>query len=211
MMRYPDMETMKKDSVTSQYITPEDRARWREILERDGVITDFENLNRRYDGSRIWVRDNARAVRDEKGETLYYEGALQDVTERRQTEERIDQLESIQLHQLLSEQTFREVADTFPGVFKAGMGAEAILEIVHNLDMDKLAADLRHEMQTVGGQRRKGRSGRRRYDRCRSLRRLVRRVSDAHEENGSGRQEKGNGSHGNSCDGSHFGGVNRNG
>ena len=74
---------------------------------------------------------------------------------RRQTEDRIDQLESIQFHQLLTEQIYREVSDAFPNVFKAGMGAEAILDIVSKLDMDNLANELRHEIQTVGGQRRK--------------------------------------------------------
>ena len=89
MMKYPDLETMKADLVMTQYTDPHERERWRQILERDGVITDFENLNRCHDGSEIWVRDNARAVRDENGKTLYYEGALQDVTERRKTEERL--------------------------------------------------------------------------------------------------------------------------
>lgn len=89
MMKYPDLESMQADSVTTQYADPAERERWRQILERDGVITDFENLNICYDGTRVWVRDNARAVRDENGKTLYYEGALQDVTARRTTEERL--------------------------------------------------------------------------------------------------------------------------
>ncbi len=89
MMKYPDLETMKKDSVTSQYTHESDRERWREILERDGVVTNFENLNRCYDGTPIWVRDNARAVRGPDGKTLYYEGALENVTARRETEERL--------------------------------------------------------------------------------------------------------------------------
>jgi DNA-directed RNA polymerase subunit beta' len=74
---------------------------------------------------------------------------------RRQMEEKIDQLESIQPDQLMSEQTYREMMDSFPGLFKAGMGAEAILEIVSRLDLDAKANELRHEIQTVGGQRRK--------------------------------------------------------
>ncbi len=89
MMKYPDLDTMKKDPVAKQYTHEADRDRWREILERDGVVTDFENLNVRHDGSRIWVRDNARAVRGPDGKTLYYEGALEDVTARRETEERL--------------------------------------------------------------------------------------------------------------------------
>lgn len=89
MMKYPDLESMKRDSVERRYVNPMDRDRWVAIVERDGVVTDFENQNRCYDGSLIWVRDNARAVRDADGGTLYYEGALQDVTERRETAERL--------------------------------------------------------------------------------------------------------------------------
>lgn len=89
MMKYPDLETLKSELVSRQYSDPADRERWLEIVERDGVITDFEQLNRCYDGSKIWIRDNARAVRGPDGKTLYYEGTLQDVTERRETEQRL--------------------------------------------------------------------------------------------------------------------------
>jgi DNA-directed RNA polymerase subunit beta' len=74
---------------------------------------------------------------------------------RRQMEERLDQLESIQVYQLLSEQSYREMSEAFPGVFRAGMGAEAVLEIVDKLNLDNMANEMRHEIQTVGGQRRK--------------------------------------------------------
>jgi PAS domain S-box-containing protein len=89
MMKFPDLETMKSVLVQEQYTVPRQRDEWKQILERDGVVTDFENLNRCYDGTEIWVRDNARAVRGPDGKTLYYEGALQDVTRRRITEERL--------------------------------------------------------------------------------------------------------------------------
>ena len=55
---------------------------------------------------------------------------------RKQTIERMDQLRSTQEFELLSEQTYREITDAFPGVFKAGMGAEAILDIVSKIDLD---------------------------------------------------------------------------
>src|SRR5436190_19503921 len=74
---------------------------------------------------------------------------------RDQTADRIDQLRSIEEFELLTEQTYREVSDAFPGVFKAGMGAEAILEIVSKINLDTLAGELRSEIQTSTGQKRK--------------------------------------------------------
>jgi DNA-directed RNA polymerase subunit beta' len=138
-------------------VTEETIARLKTISEN--YLADMqENIRRQSQHS----QDVVGATRDQRSYVALQESeqmqarANREIEEvRRQTEERIDQLESIQLHQLLSEQTYREVADAFPGVFKAGMGAEAILEIVHNLDMDRLAAELRSEIQTVGGQRRK--------------------------------------------------------
>ncbi|HET9496284.1 MAG TPA: DNA-directed RNA polymerase subunit beta', partial [Chloroflexia bacterium] len=140
-----------------EVVSEETIARLKTISE--SYLSDMqENIRRQSQHS----QDVEGATRDQRSYVALQESeqlqarANREIEEvRRQTEDRIDQLESIQLHQLLSEQTFREVNDAFPGVFKAGMGAEAILEIVHNLDMDRLAADLRHEIQTVGGQRRK--------------------------------------------------------
>ena len=37
----------------------------------------------RQDGSKFWVAVNARAVRDETGAISYYEGFIQDITERK--------------------------------------------------------------------------------------------------------------------------------
>ena len=46
----------------------------------------FEYRIYRRDGSIIWVRENSRAVVDDNGVLLYYEGILQDITERKRIE-----------------------------------------------------------------------------------------------------------------------------
>lgn len=68
-------------SVDSVYVDPSQRRNWVEQLEA-GVIYEFDVELRRRDGSTVWVSDTARAVRDESGEVLFYEGALIDVTEK---------------------------------------------------------------------------------------------------------------------------------
>jgi len=66
-------------------------------------------------------------------------------------------LESIQPLQLLNEGRYRELQERLGNVFRAGMGAEAVREIVTKVDLNELAEELRAEMRgsSVSGQRRK--------------------------------------------------------
>jgi DNA-directed RNA polymerase subunit beta' len=56
---------------------------------------------------------------------------------------------------LLPEQTLRELNEKYPALISAGMGAEAILQILDRVDLDQLAVKLRSEIQNFSGQRRK--------------------------------------------------------
>lgn len=76
------------------YVDRTERLRWRELIEREGVVRDFEVQLRRADGRPIWVRHSARVVLDDRGHVLCYDGALQDVTERRRAEDALRLSES---------------------------------------------------------------------------------------------------------------------
>jgi PAS domain S-box-containing protein len=90
MLGYPDRERLLEIVSTAEvYVDPKERARWQALMEREGVVRDFEERIRRRDGTVIWLRDTARAVKDEQGQVLYYEGSLEDITERKQFEEEI--------------------------------------------------------------------------------------------------------------------------
>jgi DNA-directed RNA polymerase subunit beta' len=56
---------------------------------------------------------------------------------------------------LLPEQKLRELTDRYPDLLTAGMGAEAIMNILDRLDLATLAVKLRDEIQSFSGQRRK--------------------------------------------------------
>lgn len=66
------------------YVDPRRRDDFSQTLRDAGFIKGFEAQMYRRDGSRIWIAINARAVRDEAGEVLYYEGFVQDITDRHQ-------------------------------------------------------------------------------------------------------------------------------
>ncbi|HEX9839974.1 MAG TPA: PAS domain S-box protein [Anaerolineales bacterium] len=72
------------------YLDPTEREMFTGPLQWRGVIENFEWKNQRKDGSIIWTSTSARAVRDDAGNVRYYEGFLQDITERKQAEEALE-------------------------------------------------------------------------------------------------------------------------
>ncbi|MCH8060926.1 MAG: DNA-directed RNA polymerase subunit beta' [Chloroflexi bacterium] len=67
----------------------------------------------------------------------------------------IDELEDLRVSQLLTESRFRELRDSHGEVFKAAMGAEAVLEVLRGLDLEKMREELQEEIRSTSGQRRK--------------------------------------------------------
>jgi PAS domain S-box-containing protein len=68
------------------YVHPRDRERFKSICEMQGSVEGFEEQVYRKDRKKAWVSINARTVRDEKGKTLYYEGTIEDITQRKEME-----------------------------------------------------------------------------------------------------------------------------
>ena len=65
-------------------------------MENRGAIENFEYEVYRKDGKRIWVSENAHVVRDSEGNTLYFEGTVQDITQRRELEQQVRQMQKIE-------------------------------------------------------------------------------------------------------------------
>jgi PAS domain S-box-containing protein len=87
-------------TVESIYMEPARRADWLQRMATEGVILDFDVQLARPDGTTIWVRDSARAVRDESGEIEYYEGSLIDVTDKFEAERTKDEFIATVSHEL---------------------------------------------------------------------------------------------------------------
>jgi len=56
--------------------------------------------------------------------------------------------------QLLSEKEYRDAVDKFGPTFKAGMGAEAVKELLQEIELEKLSKELRAELEDASGQKR---------------------------------------------------------
>ncbi|MBV9617896.1 MAG: PAS domain-containing protein [Verrucomicrobia bacterium] len=75
------------DIQQSLYVDPQRRDEFKKLIETQGSVELFEYEIFRKDKTRRWLCENSRAVRDRNGEVCYYEGTVEDVTERRRVEE----------------------------------------------------------------------------------------------------------------------------
>lgn len=113
----PDETIADKLNIASRiYVHTQQRTELLRRLEEDGQYSDQEFQIFRRDGTTIWVCDNSRVVKDERGRTLYYQGTLQDITDRKRAEEAL----------LRSEEKYRLLVDmSQDGVF-LGQGGKFI-------------------------------------------------------------------------------------
>ncbi|MEW6717392.1 MAG: GAF domain-containing protein [Chloroflexota bacterium] len=104
ILRYPDRETLVAVNATDLYVEPEVWQRWVGLMAGEGIVQDFEVQLRCYDGTIIWAEESISAVRNPEGEPVYYEGSIEDITERVRAEQETERSYQTQkvLNSLLS-------------------------------------------------------------------------------------------------------------
>ncbi len=93
-----------------RYVNPEDRERFKRIMEEKGIVEGFEVQVIRKDGTPFWISINGRAVRDGSGSIIYYEGTNIDITHRKKAEEALREQEK--LFRLITENMYDLVSQT---------------------------------------------------------------------------------------------------
>jgi PAS domain S-box-containing protein len=76
------------DIAGQLYVNPEEQTKLTQMIEECGQVKSFETRFNRKDGRMIWVSINIRAVCDQKGALLNYDGIAEDITERKLAERR---------------------------------------------------------------------------------------------------------------------------
>jgi phosphoserine phosphatase RsbU/P len=92
------------------YVQPGRREEFVRVMQEKDVVTGFESQTYRKDGTVIWISENCRAIRDRRGRLLYYEGTVEDITQRRQAEENLRNSEALyhSLVETLPQNIFRK-------------------------------------------------------------------------------------------------------
>lgn len=120
------------------YVDRRRRSELLQLIDQYGVVTDFELQVYRRDGTIIWISENTRAVRDEAGTLLYYEGIVKNINDRKRAAE-----------ELFNAKEAAEIANRAKSQFLANMSHElrtplnAIIGYGEMLQED--AADLGYE------------------------------------------------------------------
>jgi PAS domain S-box-containing protein len=88
------------------YVHPAARVEYQSLMERDGIVREFEYQVRARDGAILWLSDSATAVRDEAGDVIRYEGTVRDITDQKRAEDAIAE----------GRRMLQQVIDTVPAV-----------------------------------------------------------------------------------------------
>ncbi|MFH1754735.1 MAG: PAS domain S-box protein, partial [Candidatus Latescibacterota bacterium] len=113
-------------NITRQiYANPDDAAEFVRSMETHGEVINFECQAHRKNGSRIWISVSAHTGRDEKGVLLYYEGILEDITERKSSELRLKLAKEI-LETLNRSNDIQKLINDILHLLKENTGFEAV-------------------------------------------------------------------------------------
>ncbi len=90
MLGYSSLEELKTRNLEKEGFHPNySRMKFKERLEEKGQVKGLESIWTRKDGKEICIRESARAVRDENGKTIYYEGTFEDITAKKSAERKL--------------------------------------------------------------------------------------------------------------------------
>jgi len=78
-----------KDIARKLYVEPGRRDEFVRLMQEHDTLSGFESKIYRKDETIIWIAENCRAVRNADGKLLYYEGTVEDITERKRAEDQI--------------------------------------------------------------------------------------------------------------------------
>jgi PAS domain S-box-containing protein len=94
------------DITHTIYVQPAARAEYQALMQRDGMVREYEYQARQRGGAILWLSDSATVVRDESGEVIRYEGSVRDITDQKRAEDAV-----VEGRRLL-----QQVIDTVPAV-----------------------------------------------------------------------------------------------
>ncbi len=126
MLNYRSLEDLQVINLEKENYTSYPRPSFKERLEREGKIVGLEAEWKKSDGTLITIRENVTTFRNNEGKIIYYDGTVEDITERKLAEEALRK----------SEQKFRTLAENIP-------------DHIVRYNLDGRAVYLNHEQEQI--------------------------------------------------------------
>ncbi|PKP30196.1 MAG: hypothetical protein CVT99_14295 [Bacteroidetes bacterium HGW-Bacteroidetes-16] len=154
MLGYSSFGELAKININQNgVVSPLQRKEFIRNIEQSGELESFESTWTRKDGTPIFVRESARTICDTKGNTMYYDGTVEDITKRRQVDEALKKSE-LRFKQISenSQESIWEVDNTglytyISPVIKELLGYEAEEIIGHKYFYDLFEPENKEEMK----------------------------------------------------------------
>jgi PAS domain S-box-containing protein/putative nucleotidyltransferase with HDIG domain len=124
------------DSARQIWADPDERSRFTKLLQEQGIARGYECQFLRKDGNKVWVSLNTRFVPASDSGPAYYEGFIEDITKRKQTEDLLRR----------SEQNYKLMFESAPLAINVTHGTEisyanpSYLEMFGFSSLDELRA-----------------------------------------------------------------------
>ena len=90
-----DLMNSVRDISRMLYVEASRREEFVRTMQQHDVVNAFESPIYKKGGEVIWISENVRAVRDQRGRLLYYEGTVEDITGRKRAEMQLSQSEAL--------------------------------------------------------------------------------------------------------------------
>lgn len=90
LLGYNSFEELSQRNLEVEgYESPNSRKHFHQLLLENGEIRGYESVWVKKDGSKVYVRESAKAICSPNGKILFYEGTIEDITERKEAEEKL--------------------------------------------------------------------------------------------------------------------------
>lgn len=90
MLGYASFDDLAKRNLEVNGFEPDyARSAFKKRIEKEGMVKGLETAWKRRDGSSIFIRESAKAIRGADGRVVYYEGTVEDVTDKKHAEEQM--------------------------------------------------------------------------------------------------------------------------
>lgn len=128
MLGYNNIEELLEKNLEEEGFDNEsEREKFKERMNETSEVVSLDSMWKKKNNQTIYVREKAKSVRDDEGDIIYYEGTVEDITERKKYEEKLKGL-NVELEDMVKART-EELAKANDVVKQQALIAELLKDV----------------------------------------------------------------------------------